>query len=139
MGSLPAQSPAAPAPQDCPARGRGGGRRRLHTGWGGGSSQRLAALVPQPLLKFAPPPRNKKINTEKEKETHKTGILGTQPMHSLRPSSAAAEKRVTTDARPSSGDWAPEPPSSRPPGPAAPTGPPTSGHTWRRDLHRQAV
>lgn len=32
-------------------------------------------LSPQPFLKFAPPPRNKKINMEKEKETHRTGIL----------------------------------------------------------------
>jgi len=98
MGSLPAHSsPSAPAPRTDQHKGG----EEEGAGFTLGGSQRLASFVPQPLLKFAPPPRNKKINTEKEKETHKTGILGMQLKRSLRPSSAAAEKeRLRTRAPP---------------------------------------
>lgn len=78
MGSLPARSsPSAPAPRTDQHKGGEEDGAGFTLGRGGGEPQ-TGFLRPPPLLKFAPPPRNKKINTEKEKETHKTGILGTQ-------------------------------------------------------------
>lgn len=72
-------------------------------------------LSPQPLLKFAPPPKTKKINMEKEKETHKTGILWMQSNCTVLGQVQPAN-RVTANIHPS---WnsAPEPASSMPPVP----------------------
>lgn len=72
-------------------------------------------LSPQPLLKFAPPPKTKKINIEQEKETHKTGILWMQRNCTVLGQVQPAN-RVTANIHPS---WnsAPEPASSMPPVP----------------------
>lgn len=78
-------------------------------------------LSPQPLLKFAPPPKTKKINMEKEKETHKTGILWMQ-LNCTVSGQVQPANRGTANTHPSSWNSAPEPASSRPPRAAAPEG-----------------
>ena len=105
---------------------------------GGGADHRLISLSPRPLLKFAPPPRNKKINTEKEKETHKTGILGMQ-LNCTVSGQVQPPNEWTTDTRPLLLSLGTRTSLFQAARACRPRGPPTSGRTWRRDLNRQAV
>lgn len=75
-------------------------------------------LSPQPLLKCAPPPKIKKINTERERETHETGIRRRR----LRTGPGAAQpgEEATTDPRPCSGDSHPNLPLACRQGPLPP-------------------
>lgn len=111
MGSLPARwSPSAPAPRT--DQHKGGEEDGAGFTLGGGGEPQTGFLRPPPLLKFAPPPRNKKNKYgEREGNTQNRNPGDATAAHCLRPRWAAAA-RVTTDARPSSGASAPEPPSS---------------------------
>lgn len=75
MGSGPARwSPSAPAPGTDQHKGR----EEAMAGFSPGEPE-TDLLSPEPLLKWAPPPRNKKIKYGERAGKHTTGILGMRP------------------------------------------------------------
>lgn len=115
-----------------PVQGEGGEHDRLHI-----DGTRVISLVPNHSWNSHLLQKNKKINMEKEKETHKTGILWMRLNRSFRPSSSCppsvckhAPLLLKLGTRTN---------LFRAARARCPRGLPTSGHTWQKDQNRQAV